>query len=191
MHCNHQNKSWPELHRSNVDDHEIELKEIVLGVHWDPPDDAESGQLVDLDALCVLFDASGQVLEVIHPGHPRSSDGCVTHTGDSRTGTSCWDDERIFVFLEALPEAVAKLAFAVLSVTGKPFDAVPGARCHVSDRISETPHVQVELTALCGRTAHAVAVLRRGSAGWQVSTTDPFEEDELLDKLKTLVRTAK
>lgn len=168
-----------------------ELKEVVFGLHWDPPHDAASGQPVDLDALCVLFDSNGLTLEVIHPGHPRSVDGCVTHTGDSRNGASYWDDERIFVFLEALPEAVAKLAFVVMSATGKSFDAVLGARCHVSDRVSEVPHIQIELTSLCGRTIYTVTVLRRGVAGWEVSAGDAHDDEQLFSELQMLVRTAK
>src|SRR5690606_21925514 len=75
------------------------LKDVVFGLHWDPPHNAPSNQSADLDALCVLFDSNGLMLEVIHPGHPYSVDGCVTHTGDSRNGANHWDDERIFVFL--------------------------------------------------------------------------------------------
>ena len=84
---------------------EPKLNEIVMGLHWDPPEDGATADPADLDTLCVLFDAQGCVLEVIHPGHPRNEDSSVVHTGDSRTGASEWDDERIFVFLAALPAA--------------------------------------------------------------------------------------
>jgi stress response protein SCP2 len=168
-----------------------ELKEVVFGLHWDPPHDAASGQPADLDALCVLFDSNGLTLEVIHPGHPRSVDGCVTHTGDSRNGASHWDDERIFVFLDALPEAVAKLAFVVMSATGKSFDAVPGARCHVSDRVSEAPHVQIELGSLCGRTIHTVSLIRRSASGWEFFAEDVHDDEQLFAELERRVRAAK
>jgi len=168
-----------------------ELKEVVFGLHWDPPHDAASGQPADLDALCVLFDSNGLTLEVIHPGHPRSVDGCVTHTGDSRNGASHWDDERIFVFLDALPEAVAKLAFVVMSATGKSFDAVPGARCHVSDRVSEVPYVRIDLVSLYVRTIYTVWVLRRGSVGWEVSAEDSHDDEQLFAELERRVRAAK
>jgi len=172
-------------------DHEPELKDVVLGLHWDPPDDAVRGQPADLDALCVLCDRSGRMLEVIHPGHPRTVDGSVIHTGDSRTGASAWDDERIFVFLGALPAAVSRVTFLVLSATGKPFDAVPGAVCHVSDRISEIPRVRVDLTALRGRTAHVIATLDRDGAGWHVAADVRSDERELFAELRQLVGAAK
>ncbi len=178
-------------HKMICNGHRSALKEVVLGLHWDPLQNAAYTQPADLDAICVLFDAHEQMLEVIHPGHLRNSDGSITHTGDSRTGASDWDDERIFVFLDALPARVVKLAFLVLSVAGKPFHRVPGARCHLSDRITEAPHVEIELTTLSDQTAHTVAVLRRGSVGWHISTDDALEEGELLEELKTLVRTTK
>ena len=145
------------------------LREIVMGLHWDPPLPGYAGQTVDLDALCVLFDFGGQTLEVIHPGHPRSADGSVVHTGDSRTGSSAWDDERIFVFLDALPKAVHTLAFVVLSASGQPFDEVPGALCHVSDAHSESALVRVELTSAAGETEHLVATVEREATGWRVA----------------------
>ena len=116
---------------------EVELKEIVMGLHWDPPRDGEtaSEEPANLDALCLLFDRQRCVLEVIHPGHLSNANGSVLHTGDSRTGTSEWDDERIFVFLEALPEAVAELAFVVASTNGRAFSEIQGASCHISDRV--------------------------------------------------------
>lgn len=161
-----------------------------MGLRWDPPNDVRPGQSADLDALCVLFAANERVLEVIRPGHPRSVDGSVIHTGGSRSGASEWDDERIFVFLDALPEAVSKLSFLVLSVTGRSFDTIPAALCHISDRISEAPRVRVDLTALCGRTAHAVAVMGREAVGWRL-TDVPGNELGLFAELHSLVRRAK
>jgi stress response protein SCP2 len=148
---------------------EVDVKEIVMGLHWDPPEDGATGNPANLDALCVLFDAQDRVLEVIHPGHPANANGSVLHTGDSPTGASEWDDERIFVFLEALPETVAGLAFVVASPGGHAFSEVPGASCHVSDRITEREWVRVELTALDRRTAHCVATLRRSPTRWTIS----------------------
>jgi stress response protein SCP2 len=155
---------------------EVELKEIVMGLHWYP----SSGAPADLDAFCILCDVHGRVLDVIHPGHPRTADGSVVHTGDSRDGASSWDDERIFVFLDALPATVALLAFAVASVTGQPFDQVPEAVCHVSDRISEAEWVRIELTALAGRTLHVVASLRRERERWRLCAGAPVPDEQLL-----------
>jgi stress response protein SCP2 len=159
-------------------DREPRLKEVVMGLHWDPPVDARPDRPADLDALCLLLDCDGQALEIIHPGHTRSLDGSVIHTGDSRTGASHWDDERIFVFLEALPGGVSKVSFLVSSAAGVSFDAIPGASCHVSDPVSDMPWIRVDLTTLCGQTVHTVAVLCRDAAGWRFST-EPLTDDGL------------
>lgn len=166
-----------------------DLKEIVMGLHWDPPQQGLAVDPADLDALCVLFDAQGGILEVIHPGHLRNADGSVIHTGDSRTGASEWDDERIFVFLDSLPPAVAAIGFVIISTTGRAFHEIRGARCHVSDRASEEEQLRLDLTALAGCSGHAVAMLRRGAAGW-ILQPQPAQGN-LLPRLRAILREAK
>jgi tellurium resistance protein TerZ len=161
-----------------------DLKEVVMGLHWDPVERNAVSHQADLDALCVLFDAQGRVSEVVHPGHARSADSSVIHTGDSRDGASSWDDERIFVFLAALPEAVAHLAFVVSSAAGHPFNEIAGAYCHISDRVSETAWARIDLTALAGRTDHIVATICRGDGGWTLNTDMLGTEDRFLAELR-------
>jgi stress response protein SCP2 len=150
---------------------ETDLKEIVMGLHWHPqePGASASRAPANLDALCVLFDEEGRVVEVVHPGRPSNANGSVLHTGDSPTGASKWDDERIFVFLEALPDSVSALAFVVASANGHVFSEVPGASCHVSDRVTEREWIRLDLTALGKHREHRVATLRRSPVGWQIS----------------------
>ncbi len=167
-------------------------REIVLGLHWDPPQ-AAPGALPDLDALCLLYDTKGNILEIIHPANPRNANGSVVHTGDSRTGTSTWDDERIFVFLDALPHDVSALAFVVVSAGRHSFDQVPGAVCHASERISESELVRVDLAALTGRRHCIAATLHRGAAAWRIETDRwripdplPVEVQSLLERGKNM-----
>jgi tellurium resistance protein TerD len=152
-------------------DADVDLKEIVMGLHWHPQEEhaIAGGEPANLDALCVLFDSDGRGLEVIHPGHPRNANGSVVHTGDSPAGASAWDDERIFVFLESLPEAVSALIFVVASANRLGFGEVPGASCHVSDRITEREWIRLDLTTLGPCLAQSVATLRRGPTGWRIS----------------------
>lgn len=147
------------------------LREIVMGLRWHArkPGSGASRQPANLDAQCVMFDKEHRVLEVVYPGHLRNANGSVLHTGDSRTGGGEWDSERIFVFLEALPDAVCALALVVKSADGRGFGEVPGAWCHVSDRVAEHECLQLDLTALGNRKEHRVATLRRGPAGWQIT----------------------
>ncbi len=165
--------------------------EVVLGLHWDPDDAGPCSAPVDLDALCVLYAPDGEVREVIHPGHPCSRDGSVVHTGDSRTGASVWDDERVFVFLAALPADIVELAFIVISASPRSFDQVRGASCHLSDRVSETEWVRTDLTALTGHVACTVATLRRDAAAWRIVTdAQPFA-DELPHEVRLLLDRSK
>jgi tellurium resistance protein TerZ len=149
-----------------------ELKEVVMGLHWDPSEDDVNVHPENLDALCVLFDQEQQIVEIIHPGNPRSANGSVVHTGDSRTGASKWDDERIFVFLEALPADVTTILFVVASATGNPIRNVRGASCHISDHATEYQWVNIELTTLDTQTTYCVATLSRNLTGWEISTAE-------------------
>ena len=150
--------------------HEVDLKEIVMGLRWHPQEPGASAGLgpADLDALCVLFDEEGCVLEVVHPGRPSNANGSVVHTGDSRIGASEWDDERIFVFLEALPDSVSAISFVVASANGHVFSKISGASCHVSDRVTEREWLRLDLTALGKQEEHRVATIRRASVGWEL-----------------------
>jgi stress response protein SCP2 len=163
------------------------LLEVVLGLHWDPPSRSASGHTPDLDALCVLCDAQGSALEIVHPNNPCGGQGSIVHTGDSQTGASSWDDERIFVFLDALPQAVSSLVFIVASAAGHSFDEVPGALCHLSDALSEAECFSQDLTALVGRRIHVVATLRRTSAGWSIIRDSDAADAELLGKVRRML----
>ena len=56
---------------------DAELKEVVLGLHWTPPEESNAESRVEepanLDAFCVLLDGKQRVLEVVHPGRPRNA----------------------------------------------------------------------------------------------------------------------
>ena len=172
-------------------DARTDLHEIVMGLHWDPSEQDARAAPEDLDALCVLFGAHARVLEIIHPGNPRNASGSVIHTGDSRTGTSSWDDERIFVFLHALPQAVTAVGFMVVSATGRPFHEVRGASCHVSDHGTEHERVRIDLTRLQGHTACCVANVVRTGSGWNVAPDGHALPQALLGELVSLVKRAK
>jgi tellurium resistance protein TerZ len=114
--------------------------------------------------LCELHRAGGGT-EVIGPSRLSSSDGSVVHTGDSLTGASSWDDERIFVFLDALPSEVERVVLSVVSRNRRAFRDVAGASCHISDYTTEEELVSIRLTSLAA-TECTVATLHRRIEGW-------------------------
>ena len=168
------------------EDEKPELKEVVMGLHWDPLEDNLNLHPENLDALCFLFDQEQQIVEIIHPGNLRNTNGSVVHTGDSRTGASQWDDERIFVFLEALPANVTTLLFIVASATGNPIRKVRGASCHISDHATEYQWVNIELKTLDTQTTYCVATLSRSLTGWEISSTAQSINRELEAKSSAL-----
>ena len=155
---------------ASVRETNLSSAEIVMGVHWTPVEGVQraSGPPADLDAICELRDAEGHLVEMIGPGRVRSVNDSVMHTGDSRDGASRWDDERIFVFLDALPRRIAAVVLTIASSSGDAFCDVPGAVCHVSDFKTDDRLLEVELTALGGVTEHEVARLVRAGEGWRL-----------------------
>lgn len=153
----------------------VELKDVVMGLHWAPPLEgrAPDSEPANLDAVCLLLDCRQRLLEVVHPGHLKNANGSVVHTGDSRTGASTWDDERVFVFLHALAEAVHSVVFAVVSSNARPFSDIDGATCHVSDCTMDDELLKVPLTALGPLTEYCVATLQRTPGGWVLRPAGP------------------
>ena len=167
------------------------LKEVVMGLHWTPQEAGVAAEPADLDALCVLFDEHKRVLEVVCPLYPHNSNGSVIHTGDSRTGASEWDDERIIVFLEALPEEISSIVFVVVSATDRAFGEVRGASCHISDHVTEHEWIRLQLTDLGQDTAHCIAILRRGPGDWMPIRDAYAVNAELMTHLRSLMGSGK
>ena len=130
-------------------------------------------ETANLDAICVLLDSQARRLERVCPGRLANVNGSVIHTGDSRSGESPWDDERVFVFLDALPTTVHSLVFGVVSANGRPFCDVPGASCHLSDYMTEDELLSVELTGLGQIKEYCVATLERSALGWMMREGAP------------------
>lgn len=172
-----------------------DLRELVMGVHWDPQRPSPGRRPANLDAQCVMFDDQGCVLEVIHPGCLRNANSSVVHAGDSCSGAGEWDEERIFVFLDALPDSVSALAFLVSSASGHVFSEVPGVTCHLSDRITEREWLRVDLTAFGNRKERRIATLRRSPTGWRMSVDAApygvYSSDPELSVFGPLIRRAK
>ncbi len=173
----------------------IDLKELVVGLRWDPVEGAGApfDPPADLDVSCVSFDEHGKVVDIVHPGRPRNANNSVIHTGDSTTGAGKWDDESIFVFPEAVPVPVSSLTFVVAGVNGGSFGPVPRASCHVSDRITESERLRVELNDIGPGSVHCVATLYRSESGWKIhpGAQNPNTQARIEAELLPLIAGAK
>jgi len=151
------------------------LTRVTMGLGWDV---RKAGGLrglfgggggdIDLDASCLLFDSSGQLLDSVWFRQLRSNDGSIIHTGDNRTGAGDGDDEQIIVDLSALPAGVATLIFTVNSFTGDTFDRIENAYCRLVDATSNQELARYDLTGAGSHTGQIMAKLARGSGGWDM-----------------------
>ncbi|WP_126971940.1 TerD family protein [Gynurincola endophyticus] len=116
------------------------LKNICVGVNWGAIEKKSlfgsvSKESVDLDASCILFDASGHVLDVVYFGKLISSDGAIRHSGDDLTGDVDGDDgldnEIITIDFSRINHSVAYAAFVLNSFLGQDFSKIPFASIRI------------------------------------------------------------
>jgi tellurium resistance protein TerD len=90
------------------------LTKVIVGLGWDPR--ATDGAEFDLDGSAFLLRADGKVRgdsDFIFYNNLKSTDGSVTHSGDSRSGEGEGDDERVVVDLSKVPAEIERLAVSV------------------------------------------------------------------------------
>ena len=89
---------------------EPNLKEILIGLGWDPR--ASSGTDFDLDASAFLVADNGKVRkdnDFIYYNKLKSDCGSVIYNGDNRTGDGDGDDESIQIVLDKVPNDIKKI----------------------------------------------------------------------------------
>lgn len=90
------------------------MTRIRVGLGWDAR--ATDGADFDLDASAFLLKADGKVrneADFVFYNNLKSVEGCVTHTGDNRTGDADGDDETLIVDLTRIPAEIEKIVFTV------------------------------------------------------------------------------
>lgn len=150
------------------------LTRVRMGLGWDPV--VKRGlfgrsktQPTDLDATCLLFDASGNLVDAVWFRQLRSKDGAVQHTGDNLTGDGEGDDESIRVDLTALPGNVAQLVFTVNSFSGQDFSQIAGAFCRLVDESTGRELARYDLSGSGPHTAQIMAKVSREGSGWSMT----------------------
>lgn len=150
------------------------LSKIVMGLGWDAKKKkgflgmGSSNQDIDLDASCVMFDASNTSVDAIWFKQLRSKDGSIIHTGDNRTGAGEGDDEQIIVDLPAVPDNVKSLIFVVNSFTGQNFSQIENAFCRIVDGRTDQEIARYELTGSGTHTAQIMAKVYRHNGEWKM-----------------------
>jgi len=138
------------------------LTKAVMGLGWDTgPSD------IDLDASCLLFDGSKNLVDAVWFRQLRSKDGSIQHTGDNRTGAGDGDDEQIRVDLAAVPATVTNLVFVVNSFTGQDFSQVRNAFCRIVDG-NGRELARYDLSSGGAYTGQIMARLYRHGTEWKM-----------------------
>ncbi|WP_344598473.1 TerD family protein [Actinomadura vinacea] len=150
------------------------LTRVKMGLGWDAV--AKKGrfgkskaQSIDLDASCLMFDASGNLADQVWFRQLRSKDGSVLHTGDNLTGEGEGDDEVINVDLPSVPSNVAQLVFTVNSFTGQDFSQIANAFCRLVDETTGREIARYELSGSGGHNAQIMAKVSRDGQGWAMT----------------------
>lgn len=149
------------------------LTRVRMGLGWDAAKKkgffGKRDQEIDLDASGLLFDGSGQLVDVVWFNQLGSKDGSVVHTGDNRTGAGDGDDESIVVELTRVPANVSTIVFTVNSFTGQDFSQIESAFCRLVDETDGSEIARYELTGSGTHNAQVMAKVSRDGAGWSMT----------------------
>ncbi len=150
------------------------LRKVRMGLGWDAKKvrslfGREKEQAIALDASCLLFDGSKQLVDQVWFQQLRSADGALVHLGDNRTGAGDGDDESIVVDLAAVDPRVTSLVFVVNSYSGETFSQIENAFCRLVDSANEQEVARYELSGSGNHTAQIMAKVSRDGAGWSMT----------------------
>ena len=149
------------------------LTRVKMGLGWDAVKKrglfGSRAQSIDLDASCLLFDASGRLVDQVWFQQLRTADGAVQHRGGNLTGAGEGDDESIIVELDKLPAAVQTLVFVVNSFTGQNFSQIENAFCRLVDETTGGEVARYELTGSGTHNAQIMSKVARDGGGWSMT----------------------
>jgi len=163
------------------------LTRVRMGLGWDAAKKkgffGKRDQEIDLDASGLLFDGSGQLVDVVWFNQLGSKDGSVVHTGDNRTGAGDGDDESIVVELTQVPANVSTIVFTVNSFTGQDFSQIESAFCRLVDEADGSEIARYELTGSGTHNAQVMAKVSRDGAGWSMTAIGAPTSGRTFDQL--------
>lgn len=149
------------------------LNRVFMGLGWDA---ARTGFLglggggnIDLDASCVMFDASKNIVDTISFRQLVSRDGSVRHSGDNLTGAGDGDDEVINVDLSTVPNNVQSIVFTINSFQGQTFDKVDNCFARLVETTTNKEICIFKLKEKGSHTAMVMAKVYRHNGGWKMA----------------------
>jgi len=142
------------------------LSKVFMGLGWDP---ARGNSEIDLDASCICYDSSKNVVETIYFGNLVSSNGSIVHSGDNLTGEGDGDDEVINVDLTKVPTNVESLVFTINSFSGQTFNDVINCFARLVDSSSGSEFCKYILNEQSPSTAMVMARIYRHNGTWKIN----------------------
>ena len=157
------------------------LSRVVMGLGWGMKQVQSRGFLgfgggarqeaVDLDASCLLFDASGALVDTVWFRQLESRCGSIRHSGDDRAGGGevGAENERIAIELNRVPTTVQTLIFTVNSFSGEGFAGIPSAFCRIVDGANSGEIARFDLSLEGGAyTGLIMTKLYRHNGEWKM-----------------------
>jgi len=161
------------------------LKKAMVGLGWDPVQQASKGMLgglfagkqaqVDCDASVLMLDSNDKLRSkesLVYFGNLKSKCGSVQHMGDNLTGDGDGDDEQVMVDLSNIPQDVAKLVFVVniyaAAQRKQHFGMIQNAFIRLVNTSDNVEILRFNLTEeYSGKTGLFVAEIYRNNGEWK------------------------
>lgn len=180
------------------------LQNICVGVNWGAIEKKGwlgnvTREAVDLDASCVLYDTSKNLIDVVYFGSLRSKDGAIRHSGDDLTGDMDGDDgldnEIITLDFTRLNPAVNHVAFVLNSFRGHDFGTIPFASIRIYEgtptRVNEVfaTYDIVKGTGFAGHVSMVLGIFYKRNGEWKFNAVgEPTKDRKLEETIKTVAQ---
>lgn len=178
------------------------LQNICVGVNWGAIErkgwfGGTSKEAVDLDASCILYDSSKNIIDIIYFGSLNSKDGSIKHSGDDLTGDMDGDDsldnEIITVDFTRLSSNVEYVAFVLNSFRGHDFRTIPFASIRIYEgsptrvnKVFATYNVAKD-EGFAGHVSMVMGVFYRRNNEWKFNAIgEPTKDRRLEETIKTV-----
>ena len=142
------------------------LSNVFMGLGWDPSHGSDD---IDLDASCICFDSTKNVVDTIYFGKLTGAGNSIIHSGDNLTGDGEGDDEVINVDLSRVPSNIQSLVFTINSFQGQTFNEVANCFARLVDSSSKSELCIFKLAEKGANNAVIMCRIYRYNGQWKFS----------------------